>query len=66
MTRAGFEVDGNAIAAVLKVMSIAFSLRESGAFSSAKRGFGTIFNEYELARQNVDELIFVTVPMSLA
>jgi hypothetical protein len=45
MTRTDFEVDGNAIAAVLEVMPIAGSLRKGSTVAGTKHGFLTIFNE---------------------
>src|SRR6516162_11959511 len=56
---------GGRLAAVLQVMAIALAGLETGAIAGVEHGFASIGDEHDRAPDNIDELVFVGVPMAL-
>ena len=53
------------LTAVLQVMTIAFTGLKAGAIADVEQDFAGIGNEHDRAPNDVDELVFMGVPMAL-
>jgi hypothetical protein len=53
------------LAAVLQVMAITLTGFEAGAIAGVEYGFASIGDEHDRAPDDIDEFVFVSVPMAL-
>jgi hypothetical protein len=63
--RAHLEIDGHRRGPVDQVMTVACAFRKRSAIAWVQCSLAAIFDEHQLAFKQIDELVFVTVPVAL-